>query len=107
MRTLCFGFFVLLVACGDGSVHIKEAGADGTLPTDGSGGMDGSGNPEAGNDATTDGNGAGDGSGDRATDGAGDGGCVGTWTACLPNITVGWSGAGVTTNAPVTILPPN
>lgn len=25
----------------------------------------------------------------------------------FPNITVGWSGAGVTTNAPVTVLPPN
>lgn len=32
---------------------------------------------------------------------------VGKSIQSFPNITVGWSGAGVTTNAPVTILPPN
>jgi hypothetical protein len=32
---------------------------------------------------------------------------VGKSLQSFPNITVGWSGAGVTTNAPVTVLPPN
>lgn len=32
---------------------------------------------------------------------------VGKSLQSFPNITLGWSGAGVTTNAPVTVLPPN
>ncbi len=32
---------------------------------------------------------------------------AGSSMQAFPNITAGWSGAGVTTKAPVTVLPPN